>query len=287
MGFHSRIALDRGRLPVFSTSMLATSLAAASLLMTPAPVAAGSLTCDYNPSNHRVTVTMTGDYGTRIQRTRLGRITVAGSWCDGARVNNTDLIDVTGDGGNQTLNLSILRGGFTPGWTNEPGNFDEIEFSVAFAGGFDRLVVEGTDDRDDIELGRLPTPFGTFGIINLNGAEFAQSIMDADVLLSGVNELGVFGYLGPDSIDANAYYSSFDKSLHLPVHIFGGKGNDHLTGGEANDRIYAGLGNDWVSGWDGDDLNDVRDGVLGNDEAHDGYGDNTCLFDQGDNVTCS
>jgi Ca2+-binding RTX toxin-like protein len=288
-GLGALAATNRRSLKASATIVLATALAAATALATPAPVAARSVTCDYNPSNHRVTVTMTGDAGTRIQRTRFGRIKVAGNWCDGATVTNTDTIVVTGGTGNQTLNLSLRNGGFKPGWTNEPEKSDEIEFSVSFGAGSDRVVVEAYDYRQHrVDFGRLDTIFGTFRLINLNADENPSA--DADVVMTGIDTASYVGFSdatdwrGSDVIHGGEsfYMDAFD----LPLHLFGGAGPDALSGGTANDRIYAGAGNDSAWGAEGNDYIDVRDGVKDNDAAYGGPGTDTCLGDLADIFTC-
>jgi RTX calcium-binding nonapeptide repeat (4 copies) len=242
---------------------------------------AASVTCDYESSNHRVTVQMTGNIGTIVTRTATDHINVAAQWCDGkATVENTDLIVVSGDGSTQTLILNMKNGGLRPGWTNETGTSDEIEFSVSLGGSVsDEVVIQGTEGDDIIHLGRLVTQFGTFRIANLNAGE--QTGVDGDVFMLDVEYASVFGYDGWDSIHGDGGYGTgvdYDRRIT----IFGGNGDDVLHGGTATDIIYAGEGRDQVYGSLGGDYIDTQDGGISNDLANGGPGTDTCVIDEGD-----
>jgi RTX calcium-binding nonapeptide repeat (4 copies) len=272
--------VKRFRFGRFSIPTLTVLLTIVAALAIPASVAAASVSCDYTGSNHAVTVKMAGDIGTRLVRTSTGHIKVAGAWCDGiATVTNTDIIVVTGDTGNQTLNLSLANGGFKPGWTDEIGTSDEIEISVSFGGGVsDEVVVEATDAGQYFKLGRFDTSFGVFRAFNLNYRE--SSTVDADLFLAGVDKVGVFLEGGNDILDSTAVGAS-GKPFDLPLTIFGGDGNDYIVAGTANDKIYGGRGTDTVHAMSGNDLIDLQDGLA----VDDGYGhdgNDACVSDPGD-----
>jgi Ca2+-binding RTX toxin-like protein len=255
---------------------------ALSVLAAPAQVAAlGSVSCDYSAAQHKVTVTMTGDIGTRVERSVNGHIIVGGNWCEGkATVTNTDTIVVVGGAGAQTLNLNIDKGGFRRGFTNEPGTSDEIEVSVALAGGStDQVVLEGSAGRDDIALGTLISQFGTFHMINLNAEE---GTTDADVVMSGIEKFAVFGYGGDDRIDGEPRVGKElgNRFFDLGMVIFGGTGDDFLRGTQGNDTIYAGTGADFVAGDSGIDYVDLLDGAGMNDYSFGVV--QTCVMDPGD-----
>jgi hypothetical protein len=260
--------------------MAASVIALGSIALTPGGAAAASVNCDYNGTNHQVTIKMVGDIGTRLIRTIEGHIKVAGAWCEGvATVFNTDTIVVSGDGGTQTLNLSMLNGGFRPGRTDEVGTSDEIEITTPLGGGFDMVVVEGNDAVQHLAFGKISTTFGTVRVINLNAYEFTGK--DADVFMAGVEDASAFGNGGGDSITGDGGFGT-GQPYDLRLTYFGGGGSDWLVGGIGNDRIYAGMGADDVWGLEGNDLIDLRDGVEENDAGVGGPGADHCELDPGD-----
>ena len=95
-----------------------------------------------------LTVTITGGSST-LDVTGAGLIRMDGAQCDGtADVNNTDTINVTGSGGDDTLTIDIGNA-FVPGDTAEGSGDSEIEFSVNMGAGTDSLVVTGDGSTFD------------------------------------------------------------------------------------------------------------------------------------------
>ena len=174
---------------------------------------------------------------------------MAGACCDGvATVFNTDTIVVSGDGGARTLNLSMLNGGWKPGRTDEPRSSAEVEISTPPGGGFDIVVVEGTDAVQHIAFGKTNFPFGTVRVINLNSYEATG--LDADVLMAAVEDVSAFGYGGGDVMSGDGGDGT-GQAYDLRLSYVGGDGSDYLVGGIGNDRIYAGKGADDVYGLEG------------------------------------
>jgi hypothetical protein len=252
----------------------------------PSPAAAGVAfaTCEYDSYFHQVKATLTGDQTTHMWRDTAGKIWLEGIWCGGAATAaNTDHIVITGDGGNQIVNLLLLHGGFKPGFTDEPRRTDEIEFTIALGGGTsDALQITGTNAIQKIDIGQMDfPPSGTAALINLNAAETKS--VDTDVLLYETELISIDLKGGNDVVRAQGNASKGINPLGVPLYVYGGNGNDTIKGGSNDDHLYGGLGVDKIWGYGGDDYIDLFDGVAG-DIGNGGDGTDSCTHDLTD--TC-
>jgi len=94
-------------------------------------------------------------------------------------------------------------------------------------------------------------------------------------IATGIEQLWVLAYAGPDKVDA----SSLDKwdlikSGLRAITLQGGAGSDTLLGSAGNDLLLGKAGDDILIGGDGDD---TLDGETGVDTLDGGKGVNTCL----------
>ena len=278
---------------------LAGLVAFGTLVAAPTPVSA-TFSCQYTASTHKVEIGLSGFVSASLTRERGGKIVFAGSYCQGATVNNTDKINVLAGDGNQGLTILLRNGGFKPGFTNEAGASDEIEISVSLGAGTDGVLVYGDEADDKIAIGKS-SGFGVQGRINLNAGE--TDGVDTDVtLVVGIENVTVWGDAGADSLMANGGAGSGNAG-DFPVTLRGFGGPDVLTGGDAGDTIVGdsggdtikggagtddisgGAGGDTLSGGDGADNIDAADGVNGNDTANGGNGSDMCTADPGDSLT--
>jgi hypothetical protein len=149
--------------------------------------------------------------------------------CGGSNVNNVNMVNVNGTGGNETVTFDTSGGNFEPGATPEGTGISEIEFNVSLGSGTDTLIAQ---------LGALADKF-TIGSTGINPNNDA----DADLTLSGVENLSVKGGNGNDAISA-AGANGAGSAFSAPVTIAGEGGRDTLTGGLGNDSIDGGASND-------------------------------------------
>ena len=272
-----------GRARWYWPSLLAAVLTGSTLLLNPSPTSAGaSVSCEYTPSNHKVVITATGSGDVTVTRNARGRILANGSPCSPiATIANTDRIVILAGNGDQAVNIRIQHGGFKPGWTDEPGNSDEIEIAVSTGAGFDSLFILGDIGNDNIVYGKSSSGFAMGGV-NLNAGE--STGVDADVSLSvGIEQFQVWGYLGHDVISGAGGAGTGD-GFQASLVMDGNAGNDTLTGGSAGDILWGDAGKDVLWGGPGPDQIGSNDGVAGNDTIQGGKGGDSCTYDPGDSV---
>jgi len=268
------------RLPV---AMLICSLALA--IPWPAVARTSAVTgCSYNPSDHSVNVSIEGTVSqTVISRGVDGHILLDDVWCANlATVTNTDVILVGGDEGDQNVLVRLDNKGFKPGFTNEAGKSDEIEFIVDLGGGSsDVFAIFGTSANDKIDLGeRVHQVLGRTTRINLNAGE--STGIDADVVVfSTTEEFRVFAADGDNRVRSSGKAGTGPDKLSTLLRAYGGTGDDLLKGGTAADFLDGGDGVDLIYGGAGMDTIKLNDGTPG-DEAFTGPGADTCVADPGD-----
>jgi Ca2+-binding RTX toxin-like protein len=300
------------------------TICALALASTPA-ASADQASCAYTAATHTATITLTP--GQRIATTVFaspaGQI-FAGSFgdggnivpCAGAAVGNTDTIVANNSSPAQPLNSIFYIGQLvsdgprSPGFTNEPGSSDEIEFQINFGPGGSLGIKNLPDEVLDIALGGNQ--------INLN--RFEADGIDADVTITGPvlrtllyrsstdDHITAAGGSGtpsqsfdfpiesPGGVDFNAFGNdTLIGSDHADI-LTGTSGNDLLSGGAGKDAItgdigadtlFGGAGRDRVLGGVGKDLifgNGGKDKLLGGtakDKILGGLGNDTLLGEQG------
>jgi hypothetical protein len=130
--------------------------------------------------------------------------------CGGSTVNNVNTVNVNGTGAMRPSPSTRQAATSEPGATPEGTGISEIEFNVSLGAGTDTLIAQ---------LGALADKF-TIGSTGIN----PNSDADADLTLSGVENLSVKG----------------------------GNGNDAISAAGANDRQCPfGAGDDRGRGWQG------------------------------------
>ena len=252
---------------------------AAVVVAIPSPVAAAGATCTYSAADHKVTVAITGATTPYVYRVPSGAITLAGNYCGAATVTNTNTIVVTGDTQAQTVNIAFYLGAFSPGFTNEAGSSDEIEWTVNLGGGEDTVVVVGNDNVNKFVFGQDNSELVTSRKINLNAGE--STGIDGDVTMTNVEKITVWGMGGNDSIRARGKTGTGPNAFSLPMLVYGGSGADVIKGGEAQDRFYGDAGTDKIWGYGTGDFIHLNEGAAG-DEGYGGAGNDAIYVDQGD-----
>jgi hypothetical protein len=274
---------------VLRRSAVAAVLAGLAVTLVPAaPASAADVTCTYNGTTHVATVTTTAQ-STEVDIMRTPGttfISVNATLCMGgptqaATTTNTKRIVVNLNGAANRANINLSLGAFAPGFGNEPGTSDEIEFTVSSQAD-DVLAIVGRSSADRFRLGTTDAQ----SRVNLNAQETTG--VDSDVTMIGAGSLWVFGVGGNDTISANGAKGT-GSPLAKRVEFVGGTGNDALTGGPGNDSLSASSfdsdpdDHDVIKGMGGTDLIDAADGD-GLDEVDGGGATDQCLTDVGDTI---
>jgi len=257
-------------------------LFAAATIALPSSVLAGDpAVCNFSLATHTVTVDLRFDVGANLTRDVAGHILLNDNWCSSsATVTNTDSIVVNGDDGDsQAIYIGLANKGFKPGFTNEPGKSDEIEFTINLGGGTDdHVFIEGGNAADKIDLGQKTNIFGIVRQANLNAGE---KVGDADVSMVKVEHITVVGGGGNDVIRARGKAGTGPDPVTLPLNIYGGNGADTLKGGDGPDSLYGNAGVDHLWGYGGGDNLDMA-GDGSNDVGYGGAGLDSAFYDVGD-----
>lgn len=268
-----------------SWGLVSAAAVLAALAIAP-PAAADTATCAYLGAPFRVaSVAVTPDPG--AQRPDIHRGTPLGGGspdaihafpygdCGPATVSNTDSVLIHDASANDAGDVEVgvthwdegpLGPDFLPGFTDEPGESDEIEFTVSFGPGFDKL-----------HLFLDPAPwfarFGSAGI-NLNALESPD---DVDMTLEGVDFVRVKAPSFSHNVRADGGAGTGGPFPH-PLELTGGAGRDVLVGGLRADLLYGNRGNDSLTGGRGNDKlldspgADKLRGGRGNDRLRGGRG---------------
>ena len=270
---------DEGRAPmrVVRTALVA-SLAVVALAAIPVPALAATVGCTWDIATRTVTVTMAG-HGLATIENVGGSIEVEGSPCFGptlafATVEGTKRIGVNGDAADQDFIIALDGGRFAPGYGDEPGNSDEIEFRIHLGGGSDSVGIAASDKADRIRVGSSNGDV----LVNLNAAE-AKGI-DADVRADALAKVAVHGGLGDDVI-SGAGGAATGGALVAPMIVEGGGGDDRIVGGSAGDDLYdntEAADDDVIYGRGGDDAVSLVD-ADDRDAAYGGNGTDACSID--------
>ncbi len=251
--------------------------------------AAGDHICVYDATTKTVTI---GD-GTHdrllVAVGKAGVIKTSKTSCGGATRFNTDTIEIAANApAAQSVWIRGVAQDFAPGFTDEPGDSDEIEFQLDLSA--EDTVRFDAGRNPDVRVGSAVST--AFTRLNLNADE-AEGV-DADVFVDAAASevfLGAGRRGRPARFDASggartgrhfAGRTSLDGSNESDLLIGGLRrnrfvglnGNDRVLGNRSRDRVRAGFGLDVVFGAGGDDR---LVGEIGRDEIHGGRGDDVVL----------
>lgn len=261
--------------------MALVGLTIVALAAVPHPALAATVGCSWDIGTRTVTVTMTGQ-GMATIRNVGGSIEVEDAPCFGpnfafATVQGTKRIVVNGDVAGQDLIIALDGGGFAPGYGNEAGQSDEIEFRLRLGGGPDTVGIAASAKADRIRVGSSDGQV----LVNLNAGEATG--VDVDIRADALVRVAVHGGLGNDVI-SGAGGKATGRVLAVAMTVEGAEGDDTLVGGSIGDNLYdiaVAADHDVIYGRGGNDAIALMDGD-GNDEAFGGAGDDACSLDVGD-----
>ena len=274
-----------------SVLALAGVLLGTEILVAPS-ARAGSVTCTYDSNTKIVTATATSDFDQVAIHRDGDAIEASGTDCGSSTRFNTDKI-IVNDVASHELTAFVLpsSGPFRPGFTDEPGSSDEIEFEYNLGTQYDTFIVRGSDQM------RAGIPPGLVDVqrFNLNAGE--STGVDADVVVEDAEEWSLQGTDGPDLLSA-AGGAGTGEVLNVPIHLsgedegadvlVGGLGMDDLNGYLGVDKLSGGPGDDDLAGGGGNDVlrgngdNDTIHGDNGNDKLYGASGNDDLFGDDGD-----
>src|SRR5687768_12753189 len=186
------------------------------------PAYAGA-TCTLTAGDYAVDVT-----GTDVIIAKSGvNLTITG--CSAVPVATVFDVLVEGTSGAETVTFEM-----------EGGLFEEdsqVPFELALGTGTDKVVVSGTDEKDEVSFGDAGIKLGLNGPAQVEWATFADS---------GIESAEVDGQDGPDLLVANGSRSG--NRWPVPIVLNGELGNDTLIGGDAADTLNGGDGHDRLDG---------------------------------------
>jgi Ca2+-binding RTX toxin-like protein len=261
-------------------------------LFTMSPVVSASsgsgVTCSFDEGTHTVTVTIDqvfffGGLTNANAEIRLTAGSLPAMDCGASTMTNTDTViinDVTTPpgpgGGREAASIHILPEGgpWAPGFTDEPGASDEIEFVISLGTQGPLLGTEGDTVEFEGSASEVASTVVLGGAeINLNADEIDG--VDADVVLDGVEAFVFRGNRFSDSVTGSGGAgtprvpyegeilasgkggSDAFEGGSRGVSFFGNKGNDGLLGGAGDDFLAGGSGKDVIRGGPG------HDGLIG------------------------
>ena len=273
-------------------------------LLGPASARADVASCSFNAGSHTATVTIVpGAQSATIASFRAsdGALVITNyeapsTGCGTATRFNTDQVIVNNASASQPLSsyfyLQIPEAGVTapngPGFTNEPGSSDEIEFTLNFGPGGKLAIsplVSTSDPGSPVDLALGGNQ------INLNAGE--SDGVDADVTLNGVSRVLIYGSDHSDLINGNGGSGTPATPFTIPMEvetdltydvdpdtdtIVTGSAGDTVRAGPRSDSITTGDGNDQVLAGAGDDL--IRTGP-GADSVQSGDGNDQVFTEAG------
>lgn len=273
------------------------------LALIPALARADSATCTYNAGNHTATITVTPGLAraTGAFFRTDGKLFVTSlegppsGLCGSATNTNTDQVVVNNASSTQRADgifyIQIPEAGVDgpngPGFTNEPGSSDEIEFTFNYGPGGRVAIsplVSTADPGSPVHLALGGNQ------INLNADEVDG--IDPDVTLNGVTGVLIYGSDHADRILGGGGSGTPATPFAIPMEvetelvldvdpdndtIVTGSANDLVNTGNHSDVIFTGAGKDSVRGGAGDDLivggpgKDYLQGLAGSDLIFGGH----------------
>lgn len=250
-----------------------------------APALAGQY-CLYDAASH--VVTAKDSLGDVFWVANDGTIRQGGGGCGPATVDNTAKI-VINNTGLEDPNREIIKiqRPFTPGFGDEPGTSDEIEFELNLSANRTDLWISG-DSPFHFTTRTIVIALGGRQI-NLDATE--STGIDADMTITGplrgrmgiegtdlLQDTGGFDF-ADDYIDAGGGSGTPATPFFRPIHAVGLGGVDWLLGGPMKDRLDGGRHTDLLRGRGESDVliggrgGDAMLGQGGRDRLDGGRGD--------------
>ncbi len=200
--------------------------------------------CTYDSTAKTLTAAFgTGTGTTGELNTGPGGVILAdGVACGAATVTNTDTIFVTGDADSEQVTIRQDNGPWAPGFTDEAGSSDEIEFELdlatSSAGSVQSMAYYATPGVDRINAGVIGGGVPTTAV-NLNAGEADGKDSDLKTAESR-GKLTIHALDGNDILNDNKAAPGTSTIADRLIWRDGG-GNDTVT---ANSEIVAGPGDD-------------------------------------------
>jgi Ca2+-binding RTX toxin-like protein len=214
-------------------SIAALVVACASMVPVAAASAAGrgGPACTFDPGTHVVTVPQS----VVINIDRDGtNVTVNDTVC--GTVFTVDQINIDlEDHSSTNVDINMTHGKFQPGFTDEPGGQDEIEFDIFDLGIGDILFVSGGSASDIITVGDRDFSGNPGAGVELNG-ESEVFVPDEDVRIHGTEmEPFLLGGGGGDFLSGQGTGQAGSVPYTGPLFFADGPGADQVLGGNGND----------------------------------------------------
>jgi Ca2+-binding RTX toxin-like protein len=236
-----------------ATTVLVGSLAAL------APPAGAAPLCTFNSTTKSAAITAPAGTGLLTLKAAAGFVDVQDVSCAPLTAVDIVSVDVTA-APEMTVKFDLAAGPLGPGFTNELGTSDEIEFVVLGLGLQGRVLVVGTpDSANDVRVGQFKTVQDPQlrASVNLNAAVdlAAGGTLDADVTVRGfLGRVELIGGTGADNFSGTGsavVTSPYSGPLRFqpftgPDTFTGGPGPDEvaLSMGDPADSLDAGAGTD-------------------------------------------
>lgn len=208
---------------------------------------AQAVTCVFDPNTHFAHVERAGTSGGTLVISRTGdTLTAAGIACGSVApvggANTVEKVFINMDGlCCESLLFALTNGQLGPGFNDESGESDEIEFEVSNVTGVSQLGVFGTDTGEIFTVGSrlLLGEFTMAQTINLNG-QIDGGSPDEDVWIRGIpQQIALIGKGGNDQLTAGGTGTFGSDPTFADVAISDGPGADTTAGGFGNDILLA------------------------------------------------
>jgi Ca2+-binding RTX toxin-like protein len=273
--------MERGRGVTILWRQSRLGLVALLMVLAWAPLPAGAVTtCTHfsGGSNPLLQVNMTEPGDAAVLGRAGDALQVNGGGCGSATVNNTNyfyVLDLTDPPADTTMTVSLEGGPLAPGFTNETGSSDEMEFTfnLDYEGRSDgdKLRIRGSAGGERIRFG-LPVPANRR--VNLNASESDGIDHELQDIFPATVEHWILVALGGNDVISGVGGAGTGGTFDAPLELWGGDGRDKLTGGSAGDELLGGPQNDVLAGGPGPD---VLNGGPGRDTCTGGAGADTII----------
>jgi Ca2+-binding RTX toxin-like protein len=220
--------------------------------------------CSYDSATHTVNAGQPTDDETLTIIRNGDAIEVEGSNCGDATVSNTDRIVIDATTAKVQVNIHLGQGLFRPGFSEEPGDSDEVEFDIDLDDDDLLRINLGDADLNMRVGGGEATEPETRVNFNAEEGEAGEEGVDADLVVDRLTE-SIIGSGSAEGggveIDGSGGLGT-GQAFPWGLYIVGGFGDDRIVGGDGPDIVYGGLGDDYIWGMSGRDR--LR-GAVGNE----------------------